>query len=315
MGFIKDMPIAGIVVIIAIVILFAAALLTLLGVCASYRRAQRGVTGRGRDGRSGGFAGEVLSDFTSAYAQNGPSTNTPAIIDNVMGSVMRRELLGERFLNNSVSLFVTLGLFGTFLGLTMSVSSLSELISLNSGEEWLSLLDSVGGGLMSALSGMGVAFYTSLVGVVCSIIMTAMRSIYNPQAMREQLSAMTELWLDHEVAPTLPTDYAANDEMMVKQLKDELRLHADTVRRSLDEATRQMQYALTITTNSLAEVMESAEKPLGEFDQTVSRFSQNVRDFSEFNHNLRTNIERMDVNFARVSDQLRTVSDKLEGRG
>ena len=59
----------------------------------------------------------------------------------VVGSRLGGLLLCERYLNNAVSLFVTLGLFGTFLGLSMSVSSLTELISLSNTSEGLSLLD------------------------------------------------------------------------------------------------------------------------------------------------------------------------------
>ena len=40
-------------------------------------------------------------------------------------------------------------------------------------------------------SGMGVAFYTSLVGVGCSIVLTLLRSIFSPQSEREKLE--TEL--------------------------------------------------------------------------------------------------------------------------
>ena len=51
-------------------------------------------------------------------------------------------------MNNAVSLFVTLGLFGTFLGLSLAVASLTELIGYSNTSEWLSVLDSVGGGLL-----------------------------------------------------------------------------------------------------------------------------------------------------------------------
>ena len=79
--------------------------------------------------------------------------NTPAIITDVVSSRLSGLLLAERFLNNAVSLFVTLGLFGTFLGLSMSVTSLTELIGVSNSSEWLSVMDTVGGGLLSALFG------------------------------------------------------------------------------------------------------------------------------------------------------------------
>ena len=72
---------------------------------------------------------DVLQEFTAAYNTFGQETNTPAIITSVIHEDMSFFLFCERFLNNAVSLFVTMGLLGTFLGLSLSVSSLSQLLA------------------------------------------------------------------------------------------------------------------------------------------------------------------------------------------
>ena len=167
MGALRTMPVTGMLVIAVIAILFILAVILLFYVRIRYRFLEG--KARGNDPEVRGFRSAVLKEYTAAYKQYGQDVNTPAIIADVVGSRLSGLLLCERFLNNAVSLFVTLGLFGTFLGLSMSVSSLTELIGLSNTSEWLSVLDSVGGGLMSALSGMGVAFYTSLFGAGCSI--------------------------------------------------------------------------------------------------------------------------------------------------
>ena len=206
MNVLASMPASGIIVIAAIAILFVLAVLLLFYTWGRYK----GLAGMVKGGldRDNGFLRFTVNDFADAYKKYGQDVNTPAIISNAVSTKLSGLLLCERFLANAVSLFVTLGLFGTFLGLSHSVSSLTELISYSNTSEWLSVLDSVGGGLMSALSGMGVAFYTSLVGVACSIVLTLLRSIFSPQAERETLEARLELWLDHTVAPTLPTERA-----------------------------------------------------------------------------------------------------------
>ena len=162
MNMIKNMPASGVIVISIIAILFVLAVILLFYVRLRYRLLEGKASGTNQESR--GFRSALLSEYTAAYKQFGQNVNTPAIITDVVSSRLGGLLLCERFLNNAVSLFVTLGLFGTFLGLSMSVSSLTELIGLSNTSEWLSVLDSVGGGLMSALSGMGVAFYTSLFG-------------------------------------------------------------------------------------------------------------------------------------------------------
>ena len=302
MNVLASMPASGIIVIAAIAILFVLAVLLLFYTWGRYK----GLAGMVKGGldRNNGFLRFTVNDFADAYKKYGQNVNTPAIISNAVSTKLSGLLLCERFLANAVSLFVTLGLFGTFLGLSHSVSSLTELISYSNTSEWLSVLDSVGGGLMSALSGMGVAFYTSLVGVACSIVLTLLRSIFSPQAERETLEARLELWLDHTVAPTLPTERAKDESEMVQQM-----VHA------MDSASQTMERALQNATGDLKTAIDSSRAPIVAFNKTVDSFNGGVRDFSEFNYNLRGTVERLDVTVRDLVSGLREVSRILEKGG
>ena len=165
---------AGVVVIVVILALFAAAVALLCYVAARYKHLQDMI---GEDAEENDFLSYTIREYAAAYKRFGQDVNTPGIIADAMGVRLTGLLFAERFLNNAVSLFVTLGLFGTFLGLSLSVTALTQLIRYSNTSEWLSVLDSVGGGLMSALAGMGVAFYTSLVGAGCSILLTVLRTV------------------------------------------------------------------------------------------------------------------------------------------
>ena len=302
MNVLASMPASGIIVIAAIAILFVLAVLLLFYTWGRYK----GLAGMVKGGldRDNGFLRFTVNDFADAYKKYGQDVNTPAIISNAVSTKLSGLLLCERFLANAVSLFVTLGLFGTFLGLSHSVSSLTELISYSNTSEWLSVLDSVGGGLMSALSGMGVAFYTSLVGVACAIVLTLLRSIFSPQAERETLEARLELWLDHTVAPTLPTERAKDESEMVQQM-----VHA------MDSASKTMESALQKATGDLKTAIDSSRAPITAFNKTVDSFNGGVRDFSEFNYNLRGTVERLDVTVRDLVSGLREVSRILEKGG
>ena len=302
MNVLASMPASGIIVIATIAILFVLAVLLLFYTWGRYK----GLAGMVKGGldRDNGFLRFTVNDFADAYKKYGQDVNTPAIISNAVSTKLSGLLLCERFLANAVSLFVTLGLFGTFLGLSHSVSSLTELISYSNTSEWLSVLDSVGGGLMSALSGMGVAFYTSLVGVACSIVLTLLRSIFSPQTERETLEARLELWLDHTVAPTLPTERAKDESEMVQQM-----VHA------MDSASKTMESALQNATGDLKTAIDSSRAPIVAFNKTVDSFNGGVRDFSEFNYNLRGTVERLDVTVRDLVSGLREVSRILEKGG
>ena len=299
MDALRNMPPAGVVVILLILALFVLALGLLFWVCGRYRRLSRLVGGK--IDRDDPFLRTTVNDFAAAYKKYGAETNTPAIIQNAMNTRLALPLFCERFLNSAVSLFVTLGLFGTFMGLSLSVSSLTELISYSNTSEWLSVLDSVGEGLISALSGMGVAFYTSLAGVACSILLTVLRSILNPASRREKLETQLELWLDHSVAPTLPAPPAKDDVALIHALIDTLKTTAGSMETSLKSAT-----------GDLRATLEASRAPLTAFNQTVTAFNKGVRDFSEYNYNLRGTVERMDVSVRDLVSAMREAARDIE---
>ena len=300
MSKLSAMPPVGLVVIVAILSLFVLAVLVLF---ITYGRYSRLASLVGNLNRDNDFLRYVVNDYANAYRQHGKDVNTPAIVANGVNSRLGGSLLCERFLNNAVSLFVTLGLFGTFLGLSLSVSSLTELLGSNTGE-WLSVLDSVGGGLMSALSGMGVAFYTSLVGVACSIVLTILRSIFSVQHTREKMETRLELWLDHDVAPTLPTEAPKDNADLVHQMV-----------LALDRTAQSMDQTLTDATDELKAAISASRTPIAAMNKTVENFNSGVRDFSEFNYNLRGTVERMDVTVRDLVSGLREVSRILERSG
>ena len=302
MNNLSAMPPVGLVVIAAILALFVLAVLVLFITCARYNRLAGMVDGKLN--RDNAFLRYVVNDFADAYKRYGKDVNTPAIIAKGVGAKLSGSLLCERFLNNAVSLFVTLGLFGTFLGLSLSVSSLTEMIGYSNTSEWLSVLDSVGEGLMSALSGMGVAFYTSLVGVACSILLTLLRSIFSTQAAREKLETHLELWLDHEVAPALPTEAPKDDSDLVRQMILALNQTADSMDKTLTSATDELKNAIN-----------ASRAPIAAMNKTVENFNSGVRDFSEFNYNLRGTVERMDVTVRDLVAGLRETSRSLERSG
>ena len=298
MGILKTLPPAGFVVIVVIAALFILAVALLVTVCGRYRR----LSGASRAADESGFHTALLKAYSAAYAKYGQDVNTPAIISETVSSRLSGLLLCERFLNNDVSLFVTLGLFGTFLGLSLSVASLTKLIGLSNTDQWLNVLDSVGGGLMSALSGMGVAFYTSLVGAGCSILLTILRTILNPQAEREKLETRLELWLDTEVAPGLAADSATDDAGLVKRMIN-----------ALGGASEAFQAAVRGATDALTRTAAQNRAAMEQFDATVGKFNAGVHDFSEVDYNLRGSVERMDLAVRDLAAALREVRGRMEG--
>lgn len=312
MGVLRNMPISGVIVIAIISALFILAVILLFYVRIHYRVLEGKASGSNQSAR--GFRSAVLKEYTAAYKQYGQDVNTPAIISDVIGSRLSGLLLCERFLNNAVSLFVTLGLFGTFLGLSMSVSSLTELLGMSNTTEWMSVMDSVGGGLMSALSGMGVAFYTSLFGAGCSILLTILRTLLSPQAARERLETRLELWLDTEIAPTLTTEAVKDDVELLSRLIDALNASVSEIRTSLRNAADSYALNTQAASNTYARAINEQKEHLKHFDESLEKFNSGVHDFSEVDYNLRGSVERMDLAVRDLASTLREINRRIGGK-
>lgn len=312
MGVLRNMPISGVIVIAIISALFILAVILLFYVRIHYRVLEGKASGSNQSAR--GFRSAVLKEYTAAYKQYGQDVNTPAIISDVIGSRLSGLLLCERFLNNAVSLFVTLGLFGTFLGLSMSVSSLTELLGMSNTTEWMSVMDSVGGGLMSALSGMGVAFYTSLFGAGCSILLTILRTLLSPQAARERLETRLELWLDTEIAPTLTTEAVKDDVELLSRLIDALNASVSEIRTSMRNAADSYALNTQAASNTYARAINEQKEHLKHFDESLEKFNSGVHDFSEVDYNLRGSVERMDLAVRDLASTLREINRRIGGK-
>ena len=243
----------------------------------------------------------AINRYRIGYHDSGSDINTPAIVDSAMESVLKGSSLMERFLKNVVSLLITLGLLGTFIGLTMAVGDLASMFGNGETTDVLATLEIVGSGLLSALSGMGIAFTTSLVGIGCSIIFTVSNIIISPMQKKEQFIVLLEDYLDNYLAPKLKKDRPDDNAAIMAALDDALSRHSITISESLKDSSKMLQD----TAIWLNDVMKK-------FGTTCDSFNGNVRDFSEFNHNLRNNIERMDVNFIRLVEVLRENSNKID---
>lgn len=85
-----------------------------------------------------------------------------------------------KFVQSTVSIFILVGVLGTFIGLTISLGSIDA-----TGDQ---LLDDVA----SVLSGIDVAFYTSITGMGFSLLMTLFIKIFNTEYLLTDLMLKVE---------------------------------------------------------------------------------------------------------------------------
>ncbi|MDC3417312.1 MotA/TolQ/ExbB proton channel family protein [Aquibacillus salsiterrae] len=91
-----------------------------------------------------------------------------------------------KMIQATVSIFILIGVLGTFIGLTMSLGNISS-----SGDQ---LVENVA----NVLSGIDVAFYTSIAGMGLSLIMTVLIKAFNSEYLLTDIMLKVESTLSEE---------------------------------------------------------------------------------------------------------------------
>lgn len=254
---------------------------------------------------------KIVEDYKNTATESYSEVNTQAIIEKNFNLHLRILALGERFIKNSNTLLITLGLFGTFVGLTAAVAELSGLFT---EMDISALMENAGiqtliRKLIGSLEGMSVAFVTSLVGVGCSIILTILLTIFSAEEARENLMVQIEEYLDNVVALVVSQDKETEYSIMNNILRETFMEFGDRIQTSLQKTVEDFGDKLTTVVMDVNVSSQTLDNTIDKFDASLANFSSNMKDLNEFNINMRNNIAIMDVNFIKVTEALTKSTD------
>ncbi|MBN4076742.1 MotA/TolQ/ExbB proton channel family protein [Mariprofundus ferrooxydans] len=153
----------------------------------------------------------------------------------------------SRFVGLLGSLLITLGLIGTVMGLTITLTGLNGALN-NVGSDSTIIL----AGLSDALSGMGLAFYTTLLGAVMGGILLrvfAYISDNSIEALQDLLVRSCMVYASVELTPTVQRDFLV-----------------------LDETLAGMDHRLV----SLADSLQSSKQAMSEFAEEMRELNRSV---------------------------------------
>lgn len=292
-------------IICAIAIIFTVSFFTMLRVKRKYCRLQKELDSAELK-KDSKFSNKVLSGIVEDYRIISMTArgeiNTQAIVEKNFYTRLKSLGLGERFVKNSVSLMVVLGLLGTFYGLTLSVGRLVDLLNAGENSELLVNMDSIVAGLISSVKGMSVAFSTSLAGVGGSVVITVLGIMINIEEARQSLMVQLEDYLDN----TVEQELLQYKESELSRISTAIITSFDGVSSKVEGVLRStvldFSDKLAMASNNIEKSSKCLEGTIMKFEEALAVFNNNTRDFGEFNYNLRGNIERMDVAFLNLRD-------------
>lgn len=233
-------------------------------------------TGAGSGGLRHRFLKSVIRD-----AERSVDGGFQALVEHRFKQELGGALTAERFLKSAPGLTIVLGLIGTFYGLTLSIGKLVTLIAGDvSGVA--EITEALTTGLAGALSGMSVAFSTSLFGIIASVLLVLLNVFSNLADKRSSLLLNVEVHLDG--------------------LRGRDVQEADT---DVSASKVQLDTRTAAAIETFGASVTKLQDSIAGFDAALIGFSENTRDFQEFNLHLKDNIQRMSLTFADLSDTLK----------
>lgn len=117
--------------------------------------------------------------------------------DNEINKACGQELgKGLSYVGFFAGAMVTLGLIGTFIGLSEAVTDIGRIVSALGGEgDAYEKVTKLFGSLAAPLEGMGAAFGTSLIGVLSSLIAGAVNTLYTYTVNQNTAAIKAEIYL------------------------------------------------------------------------------------------------------------------------
>ncbi len=254
---------------------------------------------------------KIVDDYKVAAKRNKRDVNTQAIIEKHFDADFNSAFLQERFINKASGLMIILGLVGTFFGLTLSIAKLVELLKSSSDMAVETANFDIAGSLINSLSGMSVAFVTSLFGISGSIIITVSNIMFNVTHERVNVMVKMEEYLDNILAKDVLENIIVDSNGNVLAVGSDIDKFSNILDDSFKGITDTLSERLAAVTVEMAKTAEMIQKSVAMFDHSLQDFADNTRDFSEFNHHLKDNIQRMSLSFSDFGEEIKSSTDRI----
>lgn len=266
---------------------------------------------------------DLLQKRFAKASQQLENVNTIALIDGVYHqetitflNVNIRCEEAESITKTIPNLLLAFGLLGTFLGITLNLNSISQIINQGGGD-----IGDLTSQLQSPLQSMGIAFITSLIGLFCASILTIINLKYNINLEKNSLLNNLEDYLDNIYKPLVEGETRldkAVDRMVNEQHQFLIRFHENvgqvlerTFKQAADRIAEENEKSVKLATqiyNALWEVSSSLNTGANTFQLSMDKLANQVDNLD----NIVVKLGRNTDNFQKSSLSILKASQKIE---
>ena len=207
--------------------------------------------------------------------------NTAALIDQIYSQETIKGFTCEQidYLCHILpNLLLAFGLLGTFLGITINLSTLSQTINQANASDVSNLVTE----LKKPLEGMSIAFTTSLTGLFFSALVTVANFIFNSGLAKYRLISSLEDYLDNVYFPEVQGDTRLDKivNRMVSQQDEFLTNFGETVRKAVEQSmgkvAQQIADGNKETTDLARQVYEKFTDAAGTISRAANEFQNSM---------------------------------------
>ena len=255
---------------------------------------------------------EISEEFKKSASKGTENINTEVLMEKHLRKYIN---INERFINLLPSTSIALGLIGTFLGLTVAIHSTNGV--LESGVKTMDVfLNKMG----IPLQGMASAFWTSIFGVITSLVLNYTIQITKRQ--KEEFYDDVEDYLDNilysEHAFSFVTQFERFNDVisacmidLTKEMRDLFEEGVDQLVSNINKNTIDMTESAKVLSNytkDLELVISSLNKSVDNFKKPIDMFKSSIDDFDITTEKLEF---IMNTSITRLSEKIDILSDVL----
>ncbi|MGK7949714.1 MAG: methyl-accepting chemotaxis protein [Xenococcaceae cyanobacterium] len=208
------------------------------------------------------------------------------------------------------NLLLSFGLLGTFLGITINLTNLSQTITQVDINNVRNLVEE----LNQPLQGMGIAFITSLIAIACSALLTILNLIWNANLAKVELLSLLEDYVDNIYLAPLKSPHPMEKaiDRLNQDFSNMLYRLGDTIEASINDAFARVeksayifqQAANSIENSRFSEKLASATTDLSIAQNQFSQSSLVLQKSTQsFEHSLDS--------FSKLSRQLLAINQRI----
>lgn len=238
------------------------------------------------------------------------STNTLALLETFYN---QEKLFGLRydqldyFCKSLPNLLIAFGLLGTFFGITLNLSSIGTIINQNGAES-----NFIVGNLKDPLESMGIAFFSSLIAILFSSVLTIFNLIFNTELAKNNLFFLLENYLDNNYS-----EPESNLEIKINRIiNSEIKGVLNTVLYSQNDGYQNFSQSLE---SLLIRVFKEALNPLSEsvidFKESVTSFKDQVEIATRSSDSIKESFEKLEKGantFKQASVDIQSASIEIQ---